>query len=341
MKGTHNCTSSLRASSCSRGNPALNTDKIDCRVGAKAPPRNDGLLHTIAFTAKKHGIRPLKKYGQNFIFDMSLCQKIVRASQITEGARVLEIGPGTAGLTRAILEASPSKLTVIETDSRFVALLQELQTRYPNLEVIQGDALKFDIKKYCHPELDSGSKKSFNEILNQVQDDNNSNIHIISNLPYNIGTKLLINWFKQVDLISSITIMLQKEVVDRIRAVPNTKEYGRLSVICGLMCDVEKCFDVSRSAFYPPPKVESSVVRLVPKTNPPSQEIIAILEQVTSKAFGQRRKTLKSSLKELQLERAMYELDIDSTVRAENLSPKQYLSLANHLFLLKSHANPD
>ncbi|HJD57283.1 16S rRNA (adenine(1518)-N(6)/adenine(1519)-N(6))-dimethyltransferase RsmA [Candidatus Tisiphia endosymbiont of Ptychoptera albimana] len=265
-------------------------------------------LPSIAKHASKHGIAPIKKYGQNFIFDSSLCDKIVRVSGLQENDLVLEIGPGTAGLTRAILACNPKSLTVIETDVRCIPLLMEIRELSPNLHIIHSDATKFDL-----------SALSTNKIT------------IISNLPYQIGTELIIKWLKKLPLISSMTLMLQKEVVDRICGKVGTKSYGRLSIICQLLCSVEKCFDVNPQAFYPAPKVNSAIVKLVPyNNNALTAELIEKVELITRLAFGKRRKMIKSSLKTLTscIEDLLAELKIDNSSRSENLSPQDYLSLA-------------
>ena len=234
------------------------------------------MLLSIAKLASKHGIAPLKKLGQNFIFDENLCDKIVQYSSINPDSSVLEIGPGPAGLTRSILKAKPNKFTVIETDFRCIPLLKELQESFPFLEIKHKDALKTSLKEFSKTNLD-----------------------IISNLPYNIGSQLLINWLGEIKHVSSMTLMLQKEVVDRIISKPNSKSYGRLSVICQIICNTYKCFDVSPKAFYPEPKIWSSIVRLIPRPNQSSKKVINQLEKITRLAFSGRRKMIKSSLKSL------------------------------------------
>ncbi|MFY9589349.1 16S rRNA (adenine(1518)-N(6)/adenine(1519)-N(6))-dimethyltransferase RsmA [Rickettsia endosymbiont of Halotydeus destructor] len=272
------------------------------------------MLPSISKHAAAHNIIALKRYGQNFIFDSSLCDKIVRAAKLEENKYVLEIGPGTAGLTRSILQKNPKSLTVIETDNRCVPLLEEIKENYPALNIIQGDALKvslaeLDIVKLA---LSCGNK-----------------INIISNLPYNIGTELVIRWLKQAELIDSMTLMLQKEVVERMYAIPGTKAYGRLSVICQLIAKIEKCFDVAPTAFYPPPKIYSSVVKLMPLKNSLPIAIINKVELITKLAFAGRRKMIKSSLKNIpNINELLLKLQIDGNYRAENLSPQNYLSLA-------------
>jgi len=266
-----------------------------------------GILPSIAKHASKHGIIPLKKYGQNFIFDSTLCDKIVKVSTLEEDAHVLEVGAGTAGLTRSILARNPQSLTVIETDNRCIPLLAEIKMLYPNLQIIHGDACKFDLSTLLH-----------------------NKISIIANLPYQIGTELVIKWLKQAPLIKDMTLMLQKEVVNRICGKVATKSYGRLSIICQLLCSVEKCFDVSPQAFYPAPKVHSAIVRLVPLDSPLNLGLIEVVESITRFAFSERRKMIKSSLKKftVQIEDLLAELKIDSSCRAENLSPQDYLSIA-------------
>lgn len=264
-------------------------------------------LPSIAKHASQHGIVPIKKYGQNFIFDSSLCDKIVRVSGLRENDSVLEVGPGTAGLTRAILSHNPKSLTVVETDARCIPLLTEIRELYPNLHIIHSDASKFDLSILSHDK-----------------------ITIISNLPYQIGTELVIQWLKKSYLISSMTLMLQREVVERICGKVGIKSYGRLSIICQLLCSVEKCFDVNPQAFYPPPKVHSAIVRLVPFDNPLTSELIGTVELITRIAFSERRKMIKSSLKKLTpyIEDLLSRLKIDNSSRSENLSPQDYLSLA-------------
>jgi 16S rRNA (adenine1518-N6/adenine1519-N6)-dimethyltransferase len=268
-------------------------------------------IASVAKLASKHGIVPLKKYGQNFIFDESLCDKIVRAANLTEDSDALEIGPGPAGLTRSILKSEPHSLSVIETDSRCLPLLAEIQTIYPVLNIIHNDALKVDLS-----EITNGTK-----------------LDIISNLPYNIGTQLLLNWLAQIEHVNSMVLMLQKEVVDRIISAPGKKSYGRLSIICQLVCDAEKCFDVSPKAFYPEPKIWSSIVRLRPKADRPNKEVLSVLEKVTMQAFTGRRKMIKSSLKNVapNIEEILESLGLDQTLRAENLSPKDYLEIAKRV----------
>ena len=283
-------------------------------------------LPSIAKLASKHNIKPLKRLGQNFIFDESLCDRIVTASSLAPSDIAVEVGPGPAGLTRAILKCSPAKLLAIETDDRCMPLLEELQSHFTNLEIIHEDAKKISIAEIANKEADASA-----------------GARIISNLPYNIGTNLVIKWLREADAIASMTLMLQKEVVDRIIAEKGSKSYGRLSVICQLVCEVKKCFDVSPKAFYPAPKVWSSIVHLQPKakTNRPNIETLRNVEQITNTAFSGRRKMVKSSLKQLAVKNATFKdieellskCGIDASMRAENLSPADYLKLAQMIAL--------
>ena len=265
------------------------------------------MLLSIAKLASKHGIAPLKKYGQNFIFDESLCDKIVKFSQINTSSNVLEIGPGPAGLTRSILKSNPKGLCVIETDTRCLPLLEEIKLSYPLLQIKHADALKVPLSEV-----------------------NNDKIDIVANLPYNIGSQLLTNWLYQIEHVNSMTLMLQKEVVDRIVSSHNSKTYGRLSIFCQIFCEVEKCFDVSPKAFYPEPKIWSSVVRLVPKHDVPEPIVRDRLEKITQAAFSGRRKMIKSSLGKTipNITEILQKLALDQSLRAENLLPQDYIRIA-------------
>lgn len=263
-------------------------------------------LPSIAAHAKSHGITPQKKLGQNFIFDASLCDKIVRTISSIKGRTVLEVGPGPGGLTRAILAAEPAKLIVIEKDPRCLELLQDIQKSYPNLEIIQGDALKIKL-----PDIIEEGK-----------------LHIISNLPYNIGTELVFRWLEYPEAIESMTLMLQKEVVDRICSKHASKSYGKLSVMCQTVTHTKKEFDVSPAAFYPPPKVHSAIVTLIPKEPYLDKKIVEKVRAITHDAFTARRKMLRTSLKSVPDE-VFATLGIAQTARAEDLSPEDYLNIAS------------
>lgn len=269
-------------------------------------------LPSIASHAKSYGIVPDKKLGQNFIFDSTLCDRIVKASSDSiTGKYIIEIGPGPGGLTRSILLQNPKKLIVIEKDPRCIDLLLDLQKYYPNLEIISGDALAIDLKALCQ-------KRYIEKIL------------IISNLPYNVGTELLFRWLDYPEIVESMTLMLQKEVVDRICAKHSTKSYGKLSVMCQVLAKVSKEFDVSPKAFYPPPKVYSSIVNIAPWNIIYDKDLLKKLRDITSTAFMFRRKMLKKALNSIP-ENILSDLNINNNDRPENLSPNQYLSLAQKL----------
>lgn len=266
-------------------------------------------LPTIASHAKQYGLEPNKKLGQNFLFDLSLCEKIAKSSPNLEGHNLLEIGPGPGGLTRAILNFNPKKLVVIEKDKRCIDLLKDIKQHYSNLDIISGDAMNIKLSEIA--ELDG-------------------KVSIISNLPYNVGTELIFKWLDEIEKVASINVMLQKEVVDRICAKVGTKSYGKLSIMTQILSDVEKLFDVQKEAFHPPPKVTSSIVQIVPKKNIPSRDIVEKVRKITHFAFSQRRKTIKKSLAPISddIVGILQKLDIDPTLRAENLSVEDYVRLA-------------
>lgn len=256
-----------------------------------------------------HGIGARKGLGQNFLFDLNLTGRIARVSGPLEQAEVLEVGPGPGGLTRAILLHGAKRLVAIEPDDRCLPALQEISSHYDNkLEVVSGDALKLD-----HDDLFDGPYR------------------VIANLPYNVGTQLLLDWLTPEQWPpkwQSLTLMFQKEVAQRIVAEPGSSAYGRLSVLAGWRADAHIAFDVSPKAFFPPPKVTSAIVHLVPNPAPEPCDIAA-LERVTAAAFGQRRKMLRASLKSLGGLQLLEALGIDPTRRAETLSVSEFVKIAN------------
>lgn len=259
---------------------------------------------------EQHGLAPKKSLGQNFLFDLNLTRRIARAALPMNGFTLVEVGPGPGGLTRALLLEGADRILAVERDTRALAALQDVQSAYPGkLTVISGDALEMD---WCS--LVDGPAK------------------IVSNLPYNVGTPLLTGWLTEADWppwFSSLTLMFQKEVAERIVAKPGTEHFGRLSVLCQWRCTVQKLFDVHRSAFTPPPKVTSSIVQLVPKIPHVACEV-KTLERVTAAAFGQRRKMLRQSLKSVftEPEAVLETLEIVPTRRAEELSIDDFARLA-------------
>lgn len=263
---------------------------------------------------RRHGLAARKSLGQNFLLDLNLTARIARAAGPLDGAVVVEVGPGPGGLTRALLALGAARVIAIERDARALPALQEIATHYPGrLTVIEGDALAVDVR----PHLESGPAR------------------VVANLPYNIATALLVGWLTVEPWppwYDSLLLMFQREVADRIVARPGSKNYGRLSVLSQWRTEPRILFDVAPSAFVPPPKVTSAVVRLVPRPEPlPCNR--AILERVTEAAFGQRRKMLRQSLKGLS-ENAVALLDaagIPETERAEDVAIEGFVRLARLL----------
>ena len=255
-------------------------------------------------TIAEHGLGARRSLGQHFLLDLNLCARIVRAAGDLSGANVIEVGPGPGGLTRALLEAGAGRVHAIERDARCIAALGELAAVYPGrLEVVEGDALVVD-----PVELAPAPR------------------HVVANLPYNVAVPLLLGWLGRIDEYENLTLMFQKEVADRLTAAPRTKAYGRLSVLAQWLCETRHQFNVDKRAFTPPPKVTSTVVTLTPRPEPLAPADRAALEEVTAKAFGQRRKMLRSSLKPLDLD--LEGLGIDPTARAEELAVEDFCVLA-------------
>ncbi|MFM8700384.1 MAG: 16S rRNA (adenine(1518)-N(6)/adenine(1519)-N(6))-dimethyltransferase RsmA [Hyphomicrobiales bacterium] len=265
-------------------------------------------------------LKALKAFGQNYLFDLNLTSRIARSAGITPDITVIEVGPGPGGLTRAILALSPRKIIVIEKDPRFIPALEEISAHYPGrMTIMNEDALSIDWSRFSE----------------------HKNIKIVSNLPYNVGTELLTRWIglePWPPFYQSMTLMFQREVARRIVATPeDPRDYGRLAVFSTWRTEARLLFDVSPSAFIPPPKVKSSIVHLVPRTNPlPCLQ--SDLEAVTRNAFGQRRKMLRQSLKGMGIDPTalLADTDIDETARAETLSVMQFVTLAQRYHLLKS-----
>jgi 16S rRNA (adenine1518-N6/adenine1519-N6)-dimethyltransferase len=261
---------------------------------------------------ERFGLQAKKSLGQNFLLDLNLTGKVARAAGDLSQATVIEVGPGPGGLTRALLMHGARRVIAIERDDRCLAALAEVATHYPDrLEVIPGDALKTDFAALA------GGRPA----------------RIVANLPYNIGTELLIRWLTVESwppFYSSMTLMFQREVAERIVAKPATESYGRLGVLAGWRTDAKIAFDVPPQAFTPPPKVTSSVVHLIPRATPLPADVKR-LGRVTEAAFGQRRKMLRQSLKSLGGERLLQATGIDGTRRAETLSVEEFVRLANTL----------
>ena len=258
----------------------------------------------------RHGLSASKALGQNFILDRQLLARIAALPGDLRGQRVYEVGPGPGGLTRALLEAGAS-VVAVERDRRCIPALAELQEEFGSgLEVIQADALTIDERRTV-----------------------GEGAHVIANLPYNVGTALLLKWLggEWPSWWQSLTLMFQKEVAERIVAAPGSDAYGRLSVAAQWRSRPTIAMTVNRSAFVPPPKVTSAVVHIVPVDAPEGVKP-AVMERLTEAAFGQRRKMLRSSLKSLPnaLE-AAERLGIDVQRRAETLSVDEFVELARAL----------
>lgn len=248
-----------------------------------------------------------KSLGQNFLLDLNLTAKVARAAGDLTGCHAIEVGPGPGGLTRALLETPALNVHAIERDDRAVAALQELVAAANGRLILHAaDALETDYAALCPTPR-----------------------AIVANLPYNIGTVLLLGWLEKIDLFDSLTLMFQKEVAQRLTALPGTKEYGRLSVMAQWLCDVKKCFDIPPSAFTPPPKIVSTVVHLRPKKRYDAVDF-KTMEQVTAAAFGQRRKMLRQSLKSLtpEAESLLQTAGLAPTDRAEDIDIEGFISLA-------------
>ncbi len=261
----------------------------------------------------KHGLSASKALGQNFLFDAQLLDRIAAIPGDLEGRAVLEIGPGPGGLTRALLKAG-ARVTAIEMDRRCLPALAELAEAYPGqLSVVEGDALKID-----HAQLMGGP------------------FAVVANLPYNVGTALFTRWLGGEEWPpqwTSLTLMFQQEVAQRIVARPNTSAYGRLAVLAQWRGQASLAMKVHRSAFTPPPKVMSAVVHVTPSELPEGVSA-RMLERLTEAAFGQRRKMLRQSLKGVPgAVEALEALGIDPQRRAETLSVEEYIDLARTLSL--------
>ena len=276
-------------------------------------------LPPIREVIQRHGLAATKALGQNFLLDEQLLARIAALPGDLSGQQVLEVGPGPGGLTRALLRAG-AKVTAIEMDRRCLPALAELGESFPGqLTVIEGDALKID-----HNVLMNGAP-----------------FHVLSNLPYNVGTALFVSWLSGEawpPLWQSLTLMFQREVADRIVAGAGDDAYGRLAVLAQWRAEAKLAMKVHRSAFTPAPKVMSAVVHVTPARMPEGVSA-RMLERLTEAAFGQRRKMLRQSLKGVPgaLE-ALAALGIDETRRAETVSVVEFVSVARALGQIPSKA---
>ncbi|NQV44185.1 MAG: 16S rRNA (adenine(1518)-N(6)/adenine(1519)-N(6))-dimethyltransferase RsmA [Rhodospirillales bacterium] len=252
----------------------------------------------------KYELRAKKSLGQNFLLDLNLTHRIARAAGPLNGVDVIEIGPGPGGLTRALLGEGARNVYAVERDTRCIEALQDLiAASEGRLHLMEADAMTVDIE-------------TIGEAPRRV----------VANLPYNIATPLLLKWLRHAETIESLTCMFQREVADRLAAVPGTKAYGRLSVIVQWLCTVRPEFNVPPQAFTPAPKVTSTIVTMTPRKTPLAPAQWKHLETVTAAAFGQRRKMLRVSLKGFGLD--LVALGIEPTLRAENLSVETFCRIA-------------
>jgi 16S rRNA (adenine1518-N6/adenine1519-N6)-dimethyltransferase len=260
----------------------------------------------------RHELMAKKSLGQHFLLDARITDRIARTAGDLKNCSIIEIGPGPGGLTRALLAVGAKKIIAVEKDARCLAALMEIKDiAGERLEIIEGDALALDVTG-----LAPAPRK------------------IVANLPYNVGTPLLMNWleavYKEPKMFASLTLMFQKEVAERIVAEPNCKDFGRLSVVCQWLCHCRMEFELPPEAFTPPPKVSSAVVTLTPRAKPLVEVKMEALEKVMAAAFGQRRKMLRGSLKALNIDAGelLRCAGIDETKRAEQLDVETLCRLA-------------
>ncbi len=269
---------------------------------------DDKNLPPLREVIRLHELRAEKALGQNFLLDQNLTDKIARLAGDLQGKTAIEIGPGPGGLTRSLLRSEARQVIAVEFDKRAVAALQDLVVAAQGrLTLLQDDALRCDLVAAAPAPR-----------------------AIVANLPYNISTVLLVNWLEMIredaSVFSSMTLMFQKEVADRILALPGSKTYGRLSVIAQWLCNVKRVMELPPSAFTPPPKIDSTVVHFVPRDSLTNWPRFATVEKILAAAFQQRRKMIRSSMKEYSA--AMEATGLEQTLRAEDVTVEQYLNLA-------------
>lgn len=280
----------------------MNGEQVIEAVGALPPLRE---------VIREFGLGARRGLGQHFLLDLNLTRKIARAAGDLQGRRILEIGPGPGGLTRALLLEGASELIAVERDSRIKdALASLIDAAAGCLTLVEADALSVDEAALCRPPMT-----------------------VVANLPYNISTPLLFKWFERLELFDGFILMFQKEVAQRITAAPGGKSYGRLAVMSQWRCEVKSLFDIPASAFTPPPKVVSTVIELRPRNKPKAPADPRVLEKVVAAAFGQRRKMLRASLRQLSsdAEQLIKDAGLDPTARAESLTVEDFCALARTL----------
>ena len=255
------------------------------------------------------GLEPKKQFGQNFLFDLNLTGRIARAVPDIEHTTIIEVGPGPGGLTRALLSAGARRVIAIEKDKTTEPILSQIESAANGrLQVIYDDALRVDMKKIAGGEFS-----------------------ICANLPYNVGTELLVNWLQSVANgapIKSMTLMFQREVAERIVAKTGDDAYGRLAVLTTLISDAKILFGVPSTAFVPRPRVESAVVQIIPNASKIKKiENISALENLTAKLFGMRRKMIRGIMRDVDWQ----SFNLTGTERAEDLTPEKFLELSKKL----------
>jgi 16S rRNA (adenine1518-N6/adenine1519-N6)-dimethyltransferase len=258
--------------------------------------------------------RARKRFGQNFLEDKAIIERLMAALRLQPDDQVVEVGPGLGALTEPLL-LQLNNLTVVEIDRDLIARLQERSL--PGLTIHSGDVLQFDFARLA---LELAGPDAGIPAL-----------RVVGNLPYNIGTPLLIRLLDYHRCLRDVNVMLQKEVVDRLHAVPGTRAYGRLSVLVQSVFDVVPLFTVPAQAFNPAPKVLSAVVRLIPRPDAPDDSALAALQSCTRLAFASKRKTLRNNLKGHMTEQEMADLQIDPQARAETLDLPAFHRMAKHL----------
>jgi 16S rRNA (adenine1518-N6/adenine1519-N6)-dimethyltransferase len=289
------------------------------RVDDGLPPLRDPKLANglppLREVIATHGLAAKKSLGQNFLLDLNLTRRIARAAGPLEGETFYEVGPGPGGLTRALLAEGAERVIAVERDARCIPALEQIAAAYPDrLQIVEDDALALDETRLF-----------------------DAQVRVAANLPYNVGTALLIKWLSAdtwPPFWKSLTLMFQREVAERLVAKPGTEHYGRLSVLTQWRAKAKILFDVSRSAFVPPPKITSSIVRIEPLAKPVAEARLSDLEKITAVAFGQRRKMLRQSLKSLSpdAESLISAAGLDPTARAETLSVPNFAALARVFF---------
>jgi 16S rRNA (adenine1518-N6/adenine1519-N6)-dimethyltransferase len=278
---------------------------------SKPPHGSSAELPPLREVIRRYGLSARKRLGQHFLLDLNLTRKIARAAGSIDSGTVIEIGPGPGGLTRALLLEGAERVITIEADPRCLDALAGIAGAFPGrLEIIAGDALEIDVASLGDPPR-----------------------RIVSNLPYNIGTALLLRWLESPGAFAGLTLMFQKEVAERLLARPGSKDYGRLSVLTQWLTVVKQLFEIPAAAFTPPPKVTSTVVQITPRPQPLCPAERESLERVTAAAFGQRRKMLRQSLKQIAVQpRALLAAaGIAETARAEEIDIAGFCALARAL----------